>query len=167
MYGVALPTLSWTEIGQKRIPVAFDQSSRLRPVYAVSHAHTSSQGYPLQNPAPPTPTVPPPPTFSNGSPCEHLYCVSLKRFKNFAISAWGLTGWWRSLGARYRQSRSFYTFLIRLPASSGLSAYSSAVNSKSHSVDQVRYLFYSARALQFGLVRQSLISTCSNIFVRE
>ena len=68
-------TLSWTEIGQERIPVAFDQSSRLRPVYAVLHPHTSWQGYPLQSPALPTPT------FSNGSLCEHLYCVSLKRFE--------------------------------------------------------------------------------------
>ena len=39
-------------------------------------------GCPLQNPAQPTPTVPPPPTFSNGSPCEHLYCVSLKYLVN-------------------------------------------------------------------------------------
>ncbi len=43
-------------------------------------------GYRLQNPTQPTPTVPPPPTFLNGSPCEHLYCVSLKRFKNSKIS---------------------------------------------------------------------------------
>ena len=73
-------TLSWTEIGQFRIPVPPHQSSRLCSVQAALYTHTSWEGYPLQNPALPTPPHPHPHSLK-WVPPEHLYCVPLKRFK--------------------------------------------------------------------------------------
>ena len=82
-------TLSWTEIGQFRIPVPPHQSSRLCSVQAALYTHTSWEGYPLQNPAPPTPPGPPPPPLTQGSPGEHECGGLVKRIKKRGVGC----GW--------------------------------------------------------------------------